>query len=282
MSIPEQTPSEDLNQNTTQEEVELNRAEAVVEETPAEPVIEETKQLTQDEFNKIYFEKKQAERELEALKAKLNQQVQPAPVETGLVKPTLEQFDYDEEAYREALIEYKVDLKLAQKEQAQVATQQQTAAQKVAQTFNDKCAEFEKVNPDYTRALNNTQAVQFVGHVYSSNPHIAQAILESEVGAQLDYHLLANPQEAERLSRLSPANAMKELGKLEMKYSVPVAQTQTQVAPQGKKISTAPDPIPAATGNSRSSGDNWRYDESLSTEEYARLDREEKLARSKR
>ena len=275
--VEQETPIVD----TTNESTETN--------TQVDTPVVETKQLTQDEFNKVYFEKKQAERELEALKAQLAQktsstQKPDAPAE--LVKPTLEQFEYDEDAYREALIDYKVEVKLAQKQQAERETQQQTAAktqaETTAQTFNDKCIEFEKVNPAYTAALNNHQATQFVNNVYASNQHIAQAVLESDVGAQLDFHLLTNPQDAERLSKLSPMNALKEIGKLEMKYTGAVKSVDAPVVPKGKVISDAPAPIAPVNGSARSSNDNWKYDPNISMEDYSKRDAEERKAKAKR
>ncbi len=48
--------------------------------------------------------------------------------------------------------------------------------------------------------------------------HIKLAILDSDVGAHLAYHIRKNPEDEKRLYSLTPAKALLELGKLELKY----------------------------------------------------------------
>lgn len=72
-------------------------------------------------------------------------------------------------------------------------------------------------------------------------PDTAQFVLESEVGPKIAYHLAKNPQELERLNRLSPTRRLAELGKLEDKLAKPVAP---------KKVSSAPAKLTEVKGGS--------------------------------
>jgi hypothetical protein len=78
-------------------------------------------------------------------------------------------------------------------------------------------------------------------------PEVSQAmasfVAESDRGAEVAFHLAQNPNEATRIARLSPLHQGIELARLEGKLSV---------APQIRKVSTAPSPPPTVTGNSAS------------------------------
>jgi hypothetical protein len=75
-------------------------------------------------------------------------------------------------------------------------------------------------------------------------PEVSQAmasfVAESDKGAEVAFHLAQNPNEATRIARLSPVHQGIELARLEGKLSV---------APQIRKVSTAPAPPPTVTGN---------------------------------
>jgi hypothetical protein len=54
-----------------------------------------------------------------------------------------------------------------------------------------------------------------------------QAIMESEMGADVAYYFGNNPDEADRISKLSHAKQLLEIGKLEIKLSEPKKQSTT-------------------------------------------------------
>jgi hypothetical protein len=72
------------------------------------------------------------------------------------------------------------------------------------------------------------------------NDTIASFVADSDKGAEVAWHLTQNPHEAKRIASLSPAHQGIELARLEGKLSV---------APQVRKVSTAPSPPPTVTGN---------------------------------
>ena len=75
------------------------------------------------------------------------------------------------------------------------------------------------------------------------------AILESEVGPKILYHFAKNPDEAERIGKLSVAKALKELGKLEATLQTnPVKTGKNPVSQVSKEVKPAVEPISPLRG----------------------------------
>lgn len=249
--------------NDANQEAANNRAEMIEDSSTSTTATPESVQKSKPEgdnipktrFNKVYWEKKQAERERDELKLKLEQQTltqaQPPEPETG--KPTLEQFDYDDTAYYEALADYKADQKIkaafkARDEQAQVE-RQKSEAEMINKSFQSKLSEYVSKNPEYN------DAIEAAGHKAFA-PHVNQAILHADNGPAIDHHLLVNPDVADKLSQMNPVQAAIEIGKIGVELSAkPVKQT------------SAPAPIETVGGGGTPNVDK-RYDENCSMEEY--------------
>jgi len=82
--------------------------------------------------------------------------------------------------------------------------------------------------------------------------HIKMAILDSDVGAHLAYHIRKNPEDEKRLYALTPAKALLELGKLELKYTkevkaLPETSTKTSTI-DSTNTTKAPPPPPSLKG----------------------------------
>lgn len=165
-------------------------------------------------------------------------------------KPSEDQYtDYSQ--YLEALADWKADQKIKAhlsevESQRQQEAQQRTQQEKV-QGFQAKAAEFAKEHPDY--------------HVVAENPNVPisqpmfDAIVESDMGPQIAYHLGQHPEEASRISSMSDYGAARELGKLEAQLSIPPKP----------KTSQAPDPVePVGGGSERTAKDP----EKMTTEEW--------------
>ena len=75
------------------------------------------------------------------------------------------------------------------------------------------------------------------------NDDVRDAILESDVGPQVLYHLAENDELAKKIAGMSPKAALREIGKLEERLSVkPTAKQETVVK------SRAPAPISPIRG----------------------------------
>ena len=89
---------------------------------------------------------------------------------------------------------------------------------------------------------------------------MTDALLESEEGHKVLYHLGQNPEEAERIYKMSPVAQVRELTKLEAKISKPAAST--------KKTTSASEPIkPVKAGGAPRQVD----EDSCSMDEYMKI-----------
>lgn len=225
----ETTEEAELEQGTEQEQVE-SEGQQEAEEKP----------LTQEEFNQLYFKQKQAEREklaleqeLAKLKAEKEQPKQPE-------KPkTLEDFDFDDDAFHEWKVQDQVNKALAAREadqaKQQQLNQQQEALKAIQTSFVEKEVEYHKANPDYQKAIDeNSALVQF-------SKELGQVVLEE--GPELDHYLLRNPQVADKLNGLSGYKLGVEIAKI----------TSSMSKPKPVQQSKAPTPPPVASGGGRAS-----------------------------
>ena len=251
---PDQTPVIDANiEPVVAPVVDGNVAES---EVKAEVEVDQTKEaekapVSQEDFNRLYFELKQKERELAAMK-----EVKPeAPKAPEVAKElTLEQFDFDEDAYQQALITQKaeeiVNKKFADVEANKTQAQNDEALKIVGEQFNKAAIEYAAKNPGYNEAI-----AAAGNNIFPQ--HINDVIMNSEVGPQLDHQLLTNPQLVTELSALTPIQAIMRLGVMEATIS----------AKPAVQVSNAPAPIENVSGASRAAGD-YRTDENMSMDEY--------------
>jgi hypothetical protein len=156
------------------------------------------------------------------------------PQEYTPSKPTREAYASDEE-WVEALAEFKADQKFAELTQKQKEAERETKykseVERQNERKNDMIQTGERKYDDFEEVVANNK-------VKISEPAYL-AILETENGADIVYHLAKNPAEADRIAALSPYAQAKEIGKLEDKLSSkPV------------KLSNAPAPMSPAKGAS--------------------------------
>jgi hypothetical protein len=202
-------------------------------------------------------QRRAAEDRANRLERELAELRQGKPEAKAPVKPKPEDFeDYDQfeeavEKYREELIDWKVEQRLArQAEQARAGEQQKSIAaawQQQAETAREKHDDFDEVLEANEQEL---------------PAHVMQTILESEVGAELAYYLGTHPDELTAIADMSPLKAVKALG---------VIETQLSTANRRPNTSKAPAPVrPVGGGKSAvtpESADNF--------ETYKRLRRQQ-------
>lgn len=187
----------------------------------------------QRKIDKLTRERYQLEGRLQELERQLvgKPAEQPAkevtPANDG--KPKLEQFENLED-YTEALVDWKTEQR-AQRAQAESWAEKSDAARDKYEDFDDVLA---------NRELKLSAAMQAV-------------IFDSPHGADLAYELGKNPREAERIYKLSPVAAARELLKIEAKFTEPQKPT-----PEKKpKASAAPEPIQPISATNSSSHDPY-------------------------
>lgn len=155
-------------------------------------------------------------------------------------RPRQEEFtDYD--AYLEAVVDWKAEQKLQERDarqmraqsEGQIRQQQNDAAKKFAtsaEKARDKYDDFDDAvtDPDLT-----------------ITPAMAAIVAEADDPGELAYHLAKNPQEARRIANMSPAKAAMELGRIEDRMK---AQAPKPAAVPPKRETQAPPPPKVVAG----------------------------------
>ena len=218
------------------------------------PVVE-SKTFTQEELDaaigkRLAREQRKWEREQAARVQE--SQARKAPVEI----PPMENFNSPDE-YAEVLAERKAEELLARREQARQQSE-------IIESFHEREEEARAKYDDFEQVAYNPKL--------PITDAMAQTIQASEVGPDMAYYLGSNPKEADRISRLSPLQQAKELGKIEAKLSD---------NPPVKKTSNAPAPIAPITA--RSSGSpaldttDPRSTKTMSTSEWIEAERQRQV-----
>lgn len=240
---------EAIDQDSNNEQTEKPQAESA----PAEEVKDDAKPESKEDgfqkrIDKVTADKYAEKRRADELQKRIDA-LEAAKEKESLKKPKLDDpdIDYDEEAFEEANREYEVKQgvqdELAKQSANAKAEQQKAESEKVLNTFNERVS-----------ALGKSDFDEKARSIPELPPGVADAIMQSEQGAEMVYHLGSNLEKADALANMSPAMAMMELGKISAQLS----------AKPEIKTSAAPDPIePVKSGGALSSdiGDDMSMEE---------------------
>ena len=240
-----------IDQDSEQEELKSQTPESapeeVVEDQPKETATKVDDDGVQKRINKITADKYEQQRRADELQKQLDELRASPKAQEAKKPPTLEDHDYDEDAFNEARIKYLVEQgvsdRLNSHTNEQQQAQQQEKAKQVEVAFNERITKLGK--DDFADKANAIPLLP---------DGVADALMQSEDGAELIYHLGSHLDKADAIANMSPAAAMIELGKLSASLS----------AKQEVKQSAAPDPIePVKTGGAISSdiGDEMSIEE---------------------
>jgi hypothetical protein len=172
--------------------------------------------------------KRDAERRAEYYERLATANTAQDPAE-GAAKPTVDQFE-DYADFVEAIAGWSVaqSTKTLARDAAQGAAQNERKAH-----YAERLAETRATIADFDAVMEAAQDITVA-------PHVADAVLDSERGPEIFYHMAQHPEFAERLNGLSPTRAAMEIGRIEAQLT----------APAGRRQSQAPAPItPLATGS---------------------------------
>jgi len=134
-------------------------------------------------------------------------------------EPRIEQFDdYDE--YLVAKAEYRIESKQREAQKAEREKQKQAAQQQQVADFQSKMSEARAKYTDFDR-------VAFDPNVPYSDA-MTDLVLRSEKGADVAYYLGTHKDEALRIAQLDDRSAAYEIGRLEVRLSIPKPRTVTQ------------------------------------------------------
>jgi hypothetical protein len=234
-------------------DVEAVQAEPTEEVERSEPEIEEKEQEEKPKanpklerrFSEITKQREEARKEAqqersarEALEARLAVlERQPAPQAPKVdEEPQPSQFN-DAFEYAKALAEYTADKRIGEMRRQDAEAKEAQERQKVIETWASKVQAAKASMPDFDDIVASSDVVV--------NDDIRDAILESDVGPQILYHLAENDDVAKRIAGLSPKQALREIGKLEARFEV-----KETAPPPPITRSKAPAPINPLRGSS--------------------------------
>jgi actin-related protein len=236
-------------------DTEAVEAEPVAEETQSEPK-EAEKEANQEgerkqnpklekRFSEITKQREEARQDaqrerqarvdLEQRLAALEQQRQPQQQSYVDQEPQPSQFA-DAFEYAKALAEFSTEKALAERDRQVAQAKEQEAQQKIIQSWAQKVQDAKAELPDFDDLVASSDVVV--------NNAVRDAILESDVGPRILYHLAENNDLAKRIASLSPNAALREIGRLEAKFEVKPETKQTAPVVRSK----APAPIQPIRG----------------------------------
>lgn len=239
----EETPSEPIDEPDQSEQDDADQEATAKEERKQNPKLEKRfSELTKQREalrKEADAERKRAEGLEERIKA-LEGNPAPKQAEITNEKPRPDQFT-DAFEYAEALADWSTEQALLRRDQEESQKKFQEQRDKVLKTWNDRLETAKKELPDYDDMVTSSDVVV--------SDQVRDAIIESEIGPQILYHLAENPDIAEKLKELSPISALREIGKLEARL-----EKQAEKQPETKRSepiavkSKAPAPLSPLRG----------------------------------
>ena len=208
-------------------------AEPGTESTPPEgesPVEADTPTLTQKKFDEVLGKRlaqeskrlkrvAEAEARAEFAERQLAQLITPPQQQQSLETPKPADFQ-DWESYNRALVKHEARIEAQQlfdsyRQQSEAQQQQQFATQRAAQIL-----------PKVQAAQAKYDDFAEVATSFNAPRPMQEAMMESEIPGELYYYYGQNPQELDRVSRLSPVQQVKEIAKLETKLTAAPSPTR--------------------------------------------------------
>ena len=210
------------------------------------------KKSAQQRINEITKARHDAEREAaywKGIAEGSRPQSQQSPVQQSVeppAKPNLADFT-DYETYIEALTDWKTTQKVSevvhQQRSATAQERQQAEALELAKGWASKQETVRKSITDYDEVMSGADTVVA--------PYITDAILTSDRGPEVAYHLAKNPALAEKLNKLSPIAAAREIGRIE---------AALEKSSPGTSRSAPPPPARTTRSSATISGDPAKMD----------------------
>ena len=215
---------------------EKNTEEKIDEKAEKKSKLQERFRELTDYRRKAEEERDAARRELEELKAKVNPPKQDYDPEIG-PKPKaseytdIEEYSKDLEEWKEKDTEKRLKLK-AEKEK------QERAAKKVEEQWQKNLAEFKKEVTDYE------EAIMEVSDKAIEHPAARDALIKSEFGPQILYHLAKNPELVDKLNEQDAVDAVRMIGRLESRFEKKAEKEEkTEVKTERKVLPEPTTPI---------------------------------------
>lgn len=243
LGLAEDSPTEAVE---TEPVVEAEQSEPVVENE--EKVAEEPKPKVKMRFDEVTKQRDLAKQEAEQARQRtqeleqelraIKSQAAPKQEQSRDEKPKPDQF-VDAFEYAEALADWSAENAVMRARQEDVEKKIQVERAKVIEIWNKRLEDTKSELLDFDDMVASSDVVV--------SDQVRDAILESDVGPRILYHLAENQDLAEKISKSSLITALREIGKLEAKFEKTEPKEVKTVAQKSK----APAPIsPIKAGTS--------------------------------
>lgn len=216
------------------------------EQQPGEPGKAKTPRGVQKKLDKLTAARRTAEQERdywrsEALKAKEKPESQAkSEVKPTEGKPTLEQFDYDQEKWVEAVADWRLEAKLKEQKVAEESRREELTQAEKTKEWMKKADEFAETHEDFREvALSNSLPV---------SKEMYEIMLDSDRGHEMLYYLGKHPEEAAKIFQMKPHAAGVAMARIEAGLDPSADEVQFNDAREQpeqpeRKVTKAPPPI---------------------------------------
>ncbi len=243
-TVPAEAPAGEVPKEKVAETTEKVVTAKPAEEAEVTPPVVKKKGGFQKKIDKLTRRVEEAEARAARAEAGNDTKTPAAqPKKDADGKPTPDSFETHAE-FVEALTDWKVSQKLGEKDQ-QVATERQKAQREEALVkWNERKAAATVAHPDFDEVVENADV--------TVSPAMTQAIVESDLGAEIAYYLGKNPDEANRIAKLSASAALREMGKIEARLENTAEKKETPPAEKAApKPSVKPKPVAPVNGTAK-------------------------------
>ena len=204
----------DEGQNESEADAETEQKEAAADEPEkkSKPKIEKRigEVVKQREQAKAEAAKERAGREsAEARLREYEQKAAPEKAADPDAEPKPEQFT-DAFEYARALAEFSAEKALKDRDRQEAEKKAATERQQTIKQWTDRITAVKADLPDFEDVVASSDV--------AVSDQVRDAILESDVGPHVLYHLAENPEFAQKLSEMSTITALREIGKLEARF----------------------------------------------------------------
>jgi hypothetical protein len=165
----------------------------------------EAEEFGEEQYNQRRAAEKRAD-QLESEIRRLQAQLSSAAPAQADDKPKRENFETDD-AFNDAVVDWKVAQKFREKEAERAKQENEARQAQIIEEARTRVQRAMDIVPDYQEVVE--------GANLAVPPYIAGYMQESEMFAELGYHFAKHPSVLEKLSKLSPARALVEVGKIE-------------------------------------------------------------------
>ena len=222
----------------------------------------EAEEFAEDEYNA----KLRAERRIGELEAQLESLKSTEQPKTEALKEPNPADYQDIASFAKALTDYNRKLTEQQIAKARDDERQRLAMERQNELMKTRVELAKSEFEDFDEVISAADRVKV-----AVPAHVQAAILESEYGPHIAYHLAKNPDDQKRIFALPAAKALLELGKIETSFEKSAsAEAKAEAKPKTTIETTrAPAPVASIRGSEAPVATNSR--EALSFQDYKRL-----------